>query len=352
MTFSLRHAHWGLARLVLLMSSQLVLSCHCEQEQKKSAELAPPSSGRATHERSPSVQHSESTPLLRLNLSAYHTQISATASAIYLLTSNGLSTLTTERPPVHLPLAYEGAAALTDKRLVFFARGALHSLTLAQDPTLAKDKTQLLAEVKTMPYLLAASERHVAWVEAGTDKVQRLYSLRSDHKTPIYETAGVLTSLVIQAEHVFFLETLAPQADEPLTNTLGNWTLKRVPLDGGAAISASTWSGRTPALLFAHEQLFFYHGHERSVYRLSPDFAVTEIAAKDTVCSPFTVADDLYCAHVGGITRLSLTGNPSARLPIMVKSPITSLHFGPPGLLWVADVGPNQLELSLLALKK
>lgn len=333
-----------ITHLLLLMGALLSLACSCDKE---SAPLGAVKSKEPPLHR---ARYEKAEPLLRLDVSAYHAQIRATGATISLLTSEAVYTLRRDQPPQRVALSVEGSVAMNDQRVVYYSKGSLRELKLGE--TQASE----LAKTGLVPYLLFASDEQVSWVAVGADQKHRLYSLRADYKTPIYESDGAIAGLVIRGEQIFFIEALNARSSalSPTGESARQeqkWTMKSIHIDGGAITEGPTWLGRTPAMLVAHDQLFFYQGQENKVYRVSADFAATSIAAHDLICSPLALADDLYCAHVAGVTQVSLDSGASTQLPIQPTGPITAIHYGAPGLLWVTDVGANKLELSLLALR-
>jgi hypothetical protein len=166
----------------------------------------------------------------------------------------------------------------------------------------------------------------------------------------IHTARGPITSLATASGRAYFVE------QGPATETSQQrWTLLSVALDGGAPMVGPTHKGRTPSMLHVSEELFYYHGPERRVFRTSRDFVLEQIAAEGLVCSPlYTVVrsdstGQLYCAQLSGVTQVDLASSARQVLPLHPNGPITTLAAGDPGLVYVVDSGPEQLELYLSA---
>lgn len=302
--------------------------------QALSAQVAPPSASTA---------FGPPEALLALPTQAYHTQLVVTARAIHLYSALGLHTLTQTSPPVFTALPTFSVAAMDNTRLLGFAEGALHEVPLS-DPKAPR----LLGRLTRPPQLLAQHLGQSVWSSSGDLGTSELFSLVHGQVRRIYAAKGTITSLATSADRAYFVE------QSPATMPERSWTLMSIPLDGGAAVTGPRHQGRTPAMLHLNEQIFYYHGPERRVFRTSRDFVVEQTAARDVICSPLTAvvhpdsSGQLYCAQLSGIALVDLVSQARQTLPLHPSGPITTMAVGEPGLVYVVDSAREQLELFLL----
>jgi len=282
--------------------------------------------------------------LLRLPTQAYHTQLAVTPRAIHLYSALGLHTLTQTSPPAFSALPAFSVAALDNTALIGFADGALQEVPL-HDP----EARRVLGKLSHPPQLLTQHQGQPVWSSPGEAGKSELFSLVHGQIRRIYRAQGTITSLASLADRAYFVEQSVASAPD-----LRSWTLLSIPLDGGTPAIGPRHQGRTPSMLHLNEQIFYYHGPDRSVYRTSRDFVVEQTAARDIICSPLTAvvrpdsSGQLYCAQMNGITAIDLISLARLTLPVHPSGPITTLAAGEPGLVYVVDSGREQLELFLL----
>jgi len=343
----------GVLLLLLALGSPLgTLGCRCSETD--ATPLPKPSSARVDIKKKPSVTaspQSASSPfaepeaLLRLPTPAYHTQLAVTSSAIHLYSALGLHTLTQTSPPAFIALPSFSVAALDSSRLIGFGNGAFLEVLLS-DPKAHR----VLGRTTRAPQLLAQHAGQPVWTTVDANGKTEVLTLAHGQSRSIYAARGTVTSLTTLSGRAYFVEQ-AP-VTEPGKHS---WTLLSIALDGGAPSFGPSHAGRTPSTLHTSEQIFYYHGPERNVFRTSRDFAVEQVAARDIICSPlFAVvhADskgELYCAQLGGVTLVELASSTRQSLPLHPSGPITTLAVGEPGLVYVVDSGREQLEMYLSA---
>ncbi len=343
MTQTIRHprACWALLATLLIISGCPGPTGERSTPQKSAdsttAEAPEPSGAHPKSKTASSPGYLPVEPLLRLPVSAYHTSLAADRDTIFLLTPKELYTLKRAQPPKHQPIEHQGGAALSSERLLYVHQNRLMELDLKTK------ETRHRVHVDVPPRILTERAGRVAWLSLDKKGTYEVFASFGASKKRIYQTTNSLSTLTLAGDRVYTIEQLPAAPGRP-----PRWTVLGLSFDGAPQLRSRTFVGRTPAQIQADDQLFFYFGPERRVYRLALELDQEQVLARDQICSPLELGDALYCYHVTGVSRLSKKGGRPQLLPIKAKATLTTLHASPAGLLWVMDTGSNQLELHLL----
>jgi hypothetical protein len=241
---------------------------------------------------------------------------------LVLASSRGLHRFPAQGPRTEVARDFGDTFALAGRRVVYFDAGKLLESLDGAEP-------KELAQVAERPRLVAIDQEHAIWVSDGPARGSVLASA-SGHE--IARLTGRVDTMVISGDSAFFLEQ----------GSGGTWRLGRVPLDGGRPTYQDWQNGRVPSTLAPQGDLFYYDGPSRSVRRVSPDLASSEVLARGVICSPLAVADRVLCARVGGLYELPLAGG-EAKEVLAQGGFVTALAARAHEVAWVSDVGADRL---------
>ena len=279
----------------------------------------------------------EARVLLSLPRSAYHASIAADDDDVaYLLTSTAAYRLAPDHPPAEMPMDLGFGATTTRSSFVYWSRGAVFEAPKAGG---AAGRLVSLAE---RPQLLVASEAGIGWLGHGHDGSFSLNAIRSKKPTTLYTSHGSIDAVTMLGEQIFFVERPAGK----------DWRIGRIRLTvGGTPEFTAPRSGRAPAMLAGRHDLVFYDGSRFEVRRLSLDLRHERTPASGFICSPVAVSEHIYCAQPDGIFELRADERPHRLVSGDAQRLVTDLAATPKRLLWIVDVGADELEVRSLALR-
>jgi hypothetical protein len=320
----------------------LLVACACEASPIRRASPSStastaalrPSAVRSATPESTAAKPREPSVLLSVSSSAYRASIAADAETAHLLTSEAAYRLSPGRAPETQRAELGLGATATPHALLFWADGEVQELSKHDS------QTRRLVALATRPQTLVASESGVGWVERSEAGRFALGSISGKRATRIYTSPGRIDAAVMSRDWIFFLERPAETG----------WRVGGVRASGGTPEFTSSRPGRAPSMLVARRELYYYDGNRREVRRLSPDLRNEETLATDFVCSPLAVAERVYCANVEGIFELVPGARPRALVKVSQGRLVTGLAASATHVYWVADVGPDKLEVSALPL--
>ncbi len=274
--------------------------------------------------------------LLELAEPAYGVTLASEQDALYLLTRVAAYRIAPGQAPLRMPLDLGACAALTQSSIVFWSKGSLRTVPKQGG------EPRALAKVAHQPALLVASGERFAWLAREDTERFTIQTLQSDQPHTIYSSAGSIESIVLLESTVFFVER---QGD--------TWRIGSVPLDGGTPTFNQPRTGRSPSMLAAREDLFYYDGPRRSVLRLSQDFAHEQALADHLICSPIAVFDRVLCAQLGGLFELPMDARGPRLLTSDLRGPVSAITANASSVFWVNDIGKSgedKLALRMLPL--
>ena len=274
------------------------------------------------------------TTLLSLEVSAYQASLAVDEDAAYLLTGRAAYRLTPGRPPDALKADLGFGATATRHGLVFWSEGAVREVSKQSG------ETRRSGALARQPQFFVSSGDAFAWVERSDDRRFSIGSFATERASVTYASPGSIDAATMLNDWVFFVERPSD----------AGWRIGRVRATSGPAVFTPARRGRSPALLVAHHDIYYYDGNGRDVRRLSPDLVREEKLASDFVCSPLAVAERVYCANVEGIFELVPEGPPRPLVKLGQGRTVTELGASSHRLFWIRDAGPDRLVVETLSL--
>lgn len=258
--------------------------------------------------------------LFTAGVSAYSATLALDENAVYALTSTAAFRAVPGQAAERRDAALGFTTTLDGERICFWSEGALRELPLAGG------EPRILARI-AQPQYLAASAGRLAWLtrsDAGRFTISTL-----DGSVPrlVYAPPDQVVAFTLQQDQVFFVER----------GEAGKWRIGRVSLVGGSPRYTPEHPGRTPSMLAAAGDVFYYDGPSSTVRRLPPNLDRENIVARDVICSPIAVAQHIYCAQPGGLLEVSFEGVVLRTLPR--RGTIASVAATPARLAWLVDIG-------------
>jgi len=274
--------------------------------------------------------------LLTLDRTAYHTKLDLAGDAIYLLTLEGAFRLVQGQAPQEMKLDLGGSAVATPSAIIFWSKGFLWLAPKQGGPP------GRLASVKNQPMFIVAVEERFAWIGPDEQGHHAIFVLRYGKPHAVYVASGMVAAATMVEDRVVFLER--PETD--------SWRLGSVPRDGGPPTFTETRNGRYPAMLVASAREVYYYFFDdkdtSEVRAVSSDLQTERVVASHFICSPFAVADRIFCGHVEGLFEITPdSGSPKLVYPNIASS-ITAIAADRNRVVWVSDIGPDKLAVKML----
>ncbi len=273
------------------------------------------------------------TTLFTADSSAYAARLALDDDAVYLFTSGAAYRLVPGHPPERRELDLGLTPALAGDHLVYWSKGALWRAPKRGGAA------SMLAKLPREPERLSASGERFAWLESSPDRRFGIWTLDGSRPREIVAPQGHVAALTLLDDQVFFVEELPGTA----------YRLGVVPLSGGEPRYSPEKKGRTPAMLAAAGEVFFYDGPTRSVRRASPDLARERVIARGVICSPLAAAERVYCAQPAGLLELPAEGGPARVLSAARSGAITSVVASANRVAWLVDRGADRLAVETLS---
>lgn len=307
----------------------------CGRPTERAAPLAAASAGagapRASKTEAPAPKP---TTLLATSGSAYAAMLAADDEASYLLTGSVAYRLVPGRVAEKRVLDLGISPALVRDRLLYWSRGAFRQADWGGgDPA-------VLASVPHQPQRVVTSGERFAWLDLAEDGRFTIRTLDGSRVRDLHTASGLVAALAMRDESIYFVEQGPSKG----------WRFGVVPLSGGSPRFTRMRSGRTPAMLVALGDLFYYDGPSLTVRRVSPDLEREVVLARDVICSPIAVADQVYCAQPGGLVEVGFDGVVRRALPLERPGMITAVSATATRVTCVIDVGRDELAVVTIPL--
>ncbi len=317
------------ARSVIVtgLACSLAATLACSKKREEPAKAAPSASATAAL----AVASPPAEPHFRqpLAFSAYTATLAADDEAVYVLTSRGAYRYGNDGAAATWELELGDTPALGSSGIAYWRDGALRRAPLKGGPEL------VLATVPQPPRRLSASGERLVWEEHASG-ASVLRTLSGAEPRTLHHAQGSIEALTLMDDQAYFVES---EQEE--------WRVGVVPLGGGAARFTPPRSSRSPAMLAASGDVFFYDGPTSSVRRLASDLSREQVVGRDMICSPLAVGEEVYCAQISLIFALPRDGG-RARL-LAPKRPGTLAAVTTTGkrVAWLLDVGDDRAELEV-----
>lgn len=301
------------------------------------ASATPPTalSGNSTAP-APSAQSTlPATVLVTLPITAYHAKVYLDGKVTYLLTVTGAYRIAEDGKLSESRFALDSTGVLTASSILFWSQDALW------EAARSGSAPRRLARVPRQPQYFLASGHDFAWIDRDDEGVYAVQILERRRPRLLHSFKGTIDAALLYNGWVFFVER----------NADSTWRFGGLPLTGGTPAFTANKSGRSPSMLAAAGDLYYYDGTTRNILALSPDFQHEEVLAKDFICSPIAVADRIYCAQLGGLFELNKQPNSTPKQIYQTKQSITAIAADSRRVVWVNDIGQDRLELNELAVE-
>lgn len=259
--------------------------------------------------------------VLELNQSAYHLQLGFDRSALIVVSPDSLYRIAPGAVAERWALEEQSVVGAIELPFITFSKGRLFRRAEWGAPPLD------WAALQAFPAELVGSGRGCAWLEGSREQsVYRIHSCGAVRRV-LYETSAPLAGLVVLGGWVFFTETV----DE------SGYRIGGVSLDGGTPRFSEAFSGRRPSQLYAGDSLYFYDINTHALRRVSPDFVLQDVIAKQVICSPLAISDRVVCAEPGGIFQLSLPEGHRMQLASESGGLVVAVAASSRHVAWVVD---------------
>ncbi|HET9953032.1 MAG TPA: hypothetical protein VFQ61_00940 [Polyangiaceae bacterium] len=277
----------------------------------------------------------ESTKLLELPVSAFRATLGLDDEAIFLLTADTAYRLVPGQPPRQFPLDLGYGATVMRSSILFWSKQAIWKAN-KQD-----GKARRIAKLPQQPQYFVSSGDDFAWIERNEQEGRyRVSSLDGTKPRVLYESANELIAAAMLNDWVFFVD----RPDD------ASWRVGAVRTGGGAPVFSAPKTGRTPSMLAAWRDIYLYEGATRNVLKLSPDLRHEETVIRDFVCSPLAVFQNVYCAHVEGLSAISPSDPTPQRVIDNVWGAISRIAANANRVVWLNDAGQDKLALRMIEL--
>jgi hypothetical protein len=250
-----------------------------------------------------------------------------------LLTPDSAFRLTPDGAPQGTKLDLGAGAVATSSGFIFWSKGKIWIAPKSGGAPVR------LAEVVHEPQFFVAAGDKFAFIDRSEDGHFSICLLRGSKATTLYTSAGSLDAATMIHDRVAFVERVADSG----------WRIGSVPFEGGKPTFTQSRPGRSPSMLAAASDIYYYDGNLYEVRALSPNLAQERVLAVDIICSPIAAAADrIYCGQVEGLTEVSLVGGSPKLVIPNVRFMITAVAANRNHVVWVSEAGTDKLEVKLL----
>jgi len=255
--------------------------------------------------------------------------------AVYVITPTAVHRIVVGRSTESFPREFGSGALLTPRGFVYWSKGALF------EAPKGPGEARKLASLPRAPQRFAAARERLAWIDvaAGHFSIQ---TLEAEQPRTLYGSPSALDAIAMLGDDVCFVERRSAKS----------WRIGCVGGRGQAEQPRFTAErrGRSPAGLVAFgDALYFQDAGGYKVVELSGDLQHERTLARDLVCSPLAVWEQVYCAQVEGLVEVSGTSRSPRLLAPNGRGLITSIAASPTAVAWISDAGADQLTVKLLA---
>lgn len=281
-----------------------------------------------------SARTSDPTVLLTLPIPAYHASVYIDGDETYLLTSSAAYRVRSNEKPSVFRLDLGEGAVMTAAAFVFWSKGAVWQAPKSGGPS------QRLGTVPHRPQYFVSDGRDFSWVDKSDEGRFTIQRLESQKPRVVYTAVGSIDTAVMLNAWVFFVERSAD----------GAWRFGGKSLSVGTPAFTSEKKGRTPAMLVASSDLYYYDGNSLEVRQVSPDLQHEETIVNKMICSPIAVAESLFCGQVEGLFEVARRPKSLPRKLHDARNAITAIAASQDRVVWVSDIGQSQLAVNSLSL--
>jgi hypothetical protein len=275
------------------------------------------------------------TRLLSLPVSAYHPALALDGDVAYLLTRDAAYRLAVGKTPQRFELDIGHGAVLAESGIVFWSQGAIWNA--------AKQGGSVwrVASVPKQPEYLVTSSGGIAWLDRADDGNYRIQSLAGKKPRLLLARQDEISAVTMIHDWVFFVQKAKDQS----------WRIGRVHVAGGEPAYTDSRTGPTPSQLTGTENLAYYDMDKSEIRQLTPDLKSEHVWLKNFVCSPIYEATNIFCVRVEGLYEIPADSRVAKQLLFGPRQTITLVRANAKWVVWVADVGADQLAVDMLPLE-
>jgi len=254
--------------------------------------------------------------------------------AVYVITPTAVHRIVVGQRTESFARELGNGALMTPGGFVYWSQGALF------EAPKGSGEARKLGALPRAPQRFAVARERLAWIDvaAGHFSIQ---ALEADQPRAVYGSPSALDAIAMLGDDVCFVERLSAKGWRIGCVGVGTHT--------GAPRFTAEKRGRSPAGLVAFgDALYFQDASGYKVVELSQDLRHERTLARDLVCSPLAVWEQVYCAQVEGLVEVSGTGRPPRLLAANARGLITAVAASPSAVAWISDAGPEGLTVSWL----
>jgi hypothetical protein len=270
-----------------------------------------------------------------LPVSAYLPSLALDGDDVYLLTPHAAYCLRTDTPPRKLDLELGNGSVLAESGIVFWSKGAIWNASKHGGAVWR------LATVPHQPEYLVTSGGSIAWFDRSDEGAYRIQTLQGAKPRVLLSSHDELSAVHMVGEWVFYVER----------SKNNSWRIGRVPVAGGAPSYTDARTGPTPAQLTGRDGVVYYDMDKSEIRQLTTDLKAEHVWLKDFVCSPIFEAAHVFCARVEGLFQVLADSHSPRPLTFGRRQTITLVRANAKRVVWIADVGPDQLAVDMLPLE-
>ena len=323
-----------LRNLAWLVALAVTLSCGRPSRTKKedtSVAAAAPSAATA-HKRA----EIEPTALLALPMGAYHVSLWSDEESVYLLTSQGAYRFVPEHEPRRFALDLGEGPVMTRSSIIYWSNGSIwRAPKLGGEP-------EKIASVPHRPQYFSTSGDYFVWLDRTDDGQCTIRTVDGNKQRVAYKASGEIDAMAMVHDWAFFVERIDKN----------KWHLGGIRPGGGPAAYSAPKTGRSPAMLSAKDDIYYYDVNSSDFMKMSPDLHNEEVVRKNFVCSPNALAARIYCVQVEGLFELPMKPPYAPRLltPPGRSPTITAMTADSTRVVIVIDAGADKLAVYSLPL--
>ena len=326
-----------LRNLAWLVALAVTLSCGHPSRTKKvdtSAAVTAPSLSAATAHKRAEI---EPTALLTLPIGAFHVTLWSDEEAVYLLTNQGAYRFVPEQEPRYFALDLGEGPVMTRSSIIYWSNGSIwRAPKLGGEP-------QKIASVPHRPQYFSTSGDYFVWLDRTDDGQCTIRTVTGNNQRVAYKSSGEIEAMAMVHDWAFFVERIDQN----------KWHIGGIRPGGGQAAYSAPKTGRSPAMLSAKDDIYYYDVDTTDFMKMPPDLCNEAVVRKNFVCSPNAlVAARIYCVQVEGLFELPMKPPYKPRLltPPGRSPTITAMTADSTRVVFVIDAGADKLAVYSLPL--
>lgn len=284
---------------------------------------------QATTDEAVTLRSAQVSTLFESKASAYRSALAVDGAVVTVVTEDAIHRIVPDAPAQTRQMKVGSNPTFTRASVIFWRKGQLVAV-----PKGAGEE-RILGLIEHSPRQVVAAEDRYAWLAHDARLGSSISTFKKGKEAILYRTKQTLSAAVMLHDWVFFVESVSP----------GHFKIGGVPLSGRKPAFTPIKQGRTPSMLGVGEQLYYFDLMQRALIRITPDLVHESVVARDLVCSPFAVADQIYCSRVEGLFALPLDGGTPTVLTHQPYGLVARVAASPEMLAWINETGDEHLTV-------